>query len=95
MIDATPRQRTRYTTRYVIEASHPVHPPVVVGFAERTSRSGLLRSMQFRGQALIDHCEIGPADEITFHTKPRTHAKVAGWTIGFTGQTERDLLRHA
>lgn len=86
-----PNHQPRYSTRYQVVASHPDHPPVTVGYTSRVSRQGLLAILRKRADAIISHCGIGPDDSMSFHCKPRVHAKVSGWTIGFTGRTELDV----
>lgn len=94
MTNATPQHRPRRSTRYVIVASHPDHPSVIVGFTPRLSRVGLLNALRSRGEEIIEHCQINESNQITFHTRPRVHAKVGnGWTIGFTGETEYQLFQ--
>jgi hypothetical protein len=76
-------------TRYIVVASKGAEQ-ILVGMTPRISRAGLLAVLRNRGQALIDRLAIGETDQITFGTKPRPFATVAGWMIAFTGQTERD-----
>lgn len=91
----TAKVRRGYGTRYEIAATHPDGRRIVVGFTARKSRHGLLVIMRRRGAYLIEALMIGEADIITFHTKPRVHARVAGWSVGFTGRTELQCQQEA
>lgn len=90
MRNAIPNPRPARATRYEITATHPALPPVVIGFTARKSRYGLLGIMQARGDELIALCNVGAEDGIVFSCRPKIHARVNGWTIGFSGRTERD-----
>lgn len=77
-------------TRYEIVATHQDGRAYLIGYTPRLSRQGLLTAMQKHGPAIIAKLAIGATDQMDFATKPRVHAKCAGWTIGFTGRTQRD-----
>jgi len=78
-------------TRYQVEATNGKQS-FTIGFTPRVSRIGLLKMMQSQGQQLIDAIGITDDDQITFACKPRVHAKVKDWTIGFTGRTQHDYI---
>lgn len=80
-------------TRYEITATNGAHT-FLVGYTPRLSRPGLLVAMQKHGEQLIALCGIGDQHEIAFRCHPRIHAHVNGWTIGFTGRTQRECQPH-
>ncbi len=78
-------------TRYEIVAKHDDGRTLLVSYAGGSpSRMRLLRAMQAHGDKLIAVLEIGEHDQITFGTKPRPHAKVNGWSVAYSGRTQRD-----
>ena len=79
-------------TRYEITASHPGGSCFLVAYTPRLSRHGLLAAMRGRGDAIVARCLSATPDDdtITWSTKPRPNATMNGWTIGFTGRTQRD-----
>ena len=82
---------TREPTRYEITARHPDGRCYLVAYSAQKSRMGLLKAMQGRGDQIVDICSITDDHEIKFATKPRVHAIVNGWIIGFTGRTQREV----
>jgi hypothetical protein len=81
----------RAPTRYEIVAKHPDGRTYLVAYAAGSpSRHHLLSAMRARGQAIISACSIPESDQMTFGTKPRHHALVSGWTIAYTGRTQRE-----
>ena len=79
-------------TRYEITAVHTDGRSFLIAYASGSpSRYRLLSAMQSKGDTIIAKLEIGETDQITFGTKPRPHAKVNGWTIAYTGRTQRDV----
>ena len=76
-------------TRYEITACKD-DVTYLIGYTPRISRMGLLTVMQSHGPAIIEKLGIGNNDAISFACKPRIHAKMDGWTIGFTGRTQRE-----
>ena len=81
-----------HPTRYEIVAEHAEGKRYLVGYTARKSRYGLLRAMQNVGNALIEQCQIGESDKISWHTRPHPHCFTSGWCIGFTGRTQRDTI---
>lgn len=78
-------------TRYEIVAKHDDGRTLLVSYAGGSpSRMRLLRAMQAHGPELIAALQIGETDQITFGTKPRPFAKVCGWTVAYSGRTQRD-----
>lgn len=77
-------------TRYEITASRPGQPTWLVGYSPRLSRAGLVGAMRRVGDAILDRLAVGDTDEITLVTRPRPHALLSGWVIGFSGRTQRD-----
>lgn len=75
-------------TRYEIAARHPDGRQYLIAYAVRVSRPGLMDALRGVGEAIIQKCEVGGKDMMSFHTTPRIHAAVSGWTIGFTGRTQ-------
>jgi len=63
---------------------------LLVGYTPRLSRAGLSAAMQNVGDALIERLQIDDQHTITFGTKPRPWAQVAGWQVEFTGRTQRE-----
>lgn len=94
----TPHQQARLdtiynrTTRYEITATHEDGRKFLVGYTIHKSRSGLLATMRKRPDQLATALGLGDSEPWTFKTKPLPRATVAGWTIGFTGRTERDAI---
>src|SRR5688572_17925293 len=79
-------------TRYEILATHPDGRRFLVAYAGGSpSRSRLLCVMRERGEALIAKLGIGDEDVMTFDTKPRPRAMTSGWTIAYTGRTQREV----
>lgn len=83
-----------YRTAYEILATRN-EQVFLVGYARQVSRAGLLKAMQRRGPELLATLAIGKDDKITFSCRPRVHAIMDGWTIGFTGRTEKESKRGA
>ena len=83
-----------YRTAYEILATKG-EQVFLVAYARQVSRAGLLKAMQRRGPELLAKLAIGENDEIKFSCKPRVHATMDGWTIGFTGRTELEAKRGA
>ncbi len=77
------------TTRYEVQATKE-GVSYAIGYTPRVSRIGLLKLMQSFGAEIIKACEITNQHEMVFATKPRVHATVNGWVIGFTGRTQRE-----
>lgn len=83
---------TNEPTRYEIIATHQDGRKFLVSYAGGSpSRYRLLSAMQSHGDALIEKLAVGETDQITFGTKPRPFAKVCGWTIAYTGRTQREV----
>lgn len=79
-------------TRYEIAARHIDGRAFLVCYAAGSpSRQRLLRALQSKGDAIISRCGIGADDQMTFTTKPRPAAMVAGWTLAYSGRTQRDV----
>ena len=79
-------------TRYEITAVHEDGRSFLIAYAGGSpSRYRLLSAMQGQGDTIIARLAIGETDQITFGTKPRPHAKVNGWTIAYTGRTQREI----
>jgi hypothetical protein len=79
-------------TRYEITATREGCDTLLIGYTPRVSRIGLLHVMQRQHVELIARLGIGDDDEIAWHTRPRVHATTSGWSIGFTGRTQRDAI---
>jgi hypothetical protein len=79
------------TTRYEITARHAkTGLTFLIGYSPRVSRRGLIDAMQKFGDEIVRLLDIGPRDQMTFHTKPGPHCIVGEWCIGFTGHTQRE-----
>jgi hypothetical protein len=77
-------------TRYEVAAFHPDGREYLVGYINGLSRHSLLTVMRNHADAVIANLGIGDSDVMTFGTKPRAFATCSGWTIRFTGRTERE-----
>jgi hypothetical protein len=79
-------------TRYEITARHVDGRAFLICYAGGSpSRQRLLRALQSKGDCIISKCGIGADDIMTFATKPRPSATIAGWTLAYTGRTQRDV----
>lgn len=99
MKNATPSPRPNTATYYEIVAAGPNGERVIVGFTPRVSRTGLMKEITARGEELV--ALMNPGDDDMLRTRFRRAGFIArapeaytdgGWTIGFTGRTERDVL---
>lgn len=75
-------------TRYEVTARHPDGRTFLVAYTPRLSRPGLLNAMRGCAVAMIAKLPIGAADIVNWATRPRVHAMIGEWTVGFTGRTQ-------
>lgn len=77
-------------TRYEVTATKPGQPTYLIGYSPRISRRGLADMIQDRGPWIVVILDISPDTLIGIEMRPRIHATVSGWTIGYTGRTQRE-----
>jgi hypothetical protein len=77
-------------TRYEITATHSDGRAFLVAYTPRLTRPGLLHAIQVRSEAIVAKLGAAVGDRFDVHLKPRIHATLAGWTIGFTGRTQHE-----
>jgi hypothetical protein len=99
MKNATPKLRQNVATRYEIAAVGPEGQRVILAYTARTSQSCLVEAIVASRAGLVEL--LGASDafgrpaEITHFSKLGTRHQAHtdnGWTIGFTGRTEREAF---
>lgn len=77
-------------TRYEITATHPDGRAFLVAYTPRLSRPGLLKAIEVRTADVIAKLGVAAGDKLDVHLRPRIHATVDQWRIGFTGRTQHE-----
>lgn len=77
-------------TRHEITAVHADGRAFLVAYTPRLSRPGLFNVIQIRTPDIIAKLGVAAGDSFDMHLRPRIHATIGGWTIGFTGRTQHE-----
>jgi hypothetical protein len=90
MTNATPTLRPRHQTRYEVALTGPNGERFAVAYTARYSRSGLLAVVVRHADEIAGAAGTRDVlDVIRVHT--RWTVRIAGgWTVGFSGRTERE-----
>lgn len=62
---------------------------LLLRYASRKTRQGLLKNVRFHGQRLVD---LTGAERVTFGKRASDGATMGAWRIYFTGRTEREAI---
>ena len=79
-----------YPTRYEVVASHNDGRRLLMGYTKRKSRDGIASLVASKGPENMQR--MGLLSERMFNA-PAGALMVEGWTIGFTGRTQREAIQ--
>ena len=77
-------------TRYEITAIHPDGRAFLIAYTPRLTRPGLINAIWIRSADVVARLGVAADVRLDVHLRPRIHATMDGWTIGFTGRTQHE-----